>query len=112
MVGSGFLMVGSGFPYAEFMPEEAQARGVQIDIEPDMVVALSYGGQSRGKCCVSCYLALGDDADRLRGPRLREGTRLFEGFAGACFCRLQPFYRPALRDDPALPLTGGDKKDF
>jgi pyruvate dehydrogenase (quinone) len=32
-----FLMVGSGFPYAEFMPEEGQARGVQIDIEPDML---------------------------------------------------------------------------
>ena len=31
------LMVGSGFPYAEFMPEEGQARGVQIDIEPDML---------------------------------------------------------------------------
>jgi pyruvate dehydrogenase (quinone) len=31
------LMVGSGFPYAEFLPEEGQARGVQIDIEPDML---------------------------------------------------------------------------
>ena len=31
------LMVGSGFPYAKFMPEEGQARGVQIDIEPDML---------------------------------------------------------------------------
>ena len=31
------LMVGSGFPYAEFMPEEGQARGVRIDIEPDML---------------------------------------------------------------------------
>jgi pyruvate dehydrogenase (quinone) len=31
------LMAGSGFPYAEFVPEEAQARGVQIDIEPDML---------------------------------------------------------------------------
>jgi pyruvate dehydrogenase (quinone) len=30
-------MVGSGFPYSEFMPEEGQARGVQIDIEPDML---------------------------------------------------------------------------
>src|SRR4051812_852323 len=27
------LMVGSGFPYAEFLPEEGQARGVQIDID-------------------------------------------------------------------------------
>ena len=27
------LMVGSGFPYSEFLPEEGQARGVQIDID-------------------------------------------------------------------------------
>src|SRR5205823_5207595 len=26
------LMVGSSFPYSEFLPEEGQARGVQIDI--------------------------------------------------------------------------------
>ncbi|MDQ4078946.1 MAG: thiamine pyrophosphate-requiring protein [Chloroflexota bacterium] len=28
------LMVGTSFPYAEFLPEEGQARGVQIDIKP------------------------------------------------------------------------------
>ncbi len=27
------LMVGSSFPYSEFLPEEGQARGVQIDID-------------------------------------------------------------------------------
>ena len=31
------LMVGSGFPYSEFLPEEGQARGVQIDIDPRMI---------------------------------------------------------------------------
>jgi len=31
------LMVGSGFPYSEFMPKEGQARGVQIDIAPEML---------------------------------------------------------------------------
>ena len=31
------LMVGSGFPYSEFLPEEGQARGVQIDIAPEML---------------------------------------------------------------------------
>lgn len=31
------LMVGSGFPYSEFLPEEGQARGVQIDLEPGML---------------------------------------------------------------------------
>ena len=31
------LMVGSSFPYAEFLPEEGKARGVQIDIAPRML---------------------------------------------------------------------------
>ncbi len=31
------LMVGSGFPYSEFLPKEGQARGVQIDLEPKML---------------------------------------------------------------------------
>ncbi|TBU77037.1 thiamine pyrophosphate-requiring protein [Phytopseudomonas daroniae] len=31
------LMIGSGFPYAEFLPKEGQARGVQIDIQADML---------------------------------------------------------------------------
>jgi len=31
------LMVGSGFPYAEFLPKEGQARGVQIDLKGDML---------------------------------------------------------------------------
>ena len=35
------LMIGSGFPYSEFLPKEGQARGVQIDIKPEML-ALRY----------------------------------------------------------------------
>src|SRR5690606_24902353 len=31
------LMVGSGFPYSEFLPKEGQARGVQIDLDGRMV---------------------------------------------------------------------------
>lgn len=31
------LMIGSSFPYAEFLPKEGQARGVQIDINPRML---------------------------------------------------------------------------
>jgi pyruvate dehydrogenase (quinone) len=31
------LMVGSSFPYSEFLPKEGQARGVQIDIDPKLV---------------------------------------------------------------------------
>ena len=30
-------MIGSRFPYTEFLPKEGQARGVQIDIDPKMV---------------------------------------------------------------------------
>ena len=31
------LMVGSGFPWTEFLPREGQARAVQIDIDPEML---------------------------------------------------------------------------
>jgi pyruvate dehydrogenase (quinone) len=31
------LMVGSGFPYAEFLPKPGQARGVQIDVDAGML---------------------------------------------------------------------------
>src|SRR6185437_12947954 len=31
------LMVGSGFPYSEFLPQEGKARGVQIDISAGML---------------------------------------------------------------------------
>ncbi|MGH8116947.1 MAG: thiamine pyrophosphate-requiring protein [Rhodanobacteraceae bacterium] len=31
------LMIGSGFPFSEFLPKEGQARGVQIDIDPSML---------------------------------------------------------------------------
>src|ERR1700744_3361158 len=31
------LMIGSGFPYSEFLPKEGSARGVQIDIDASML---------------------------------------------------------------------------
>jgi pyruvate dehydrogenase (quinone) len=31
------LMVGSGFPWSEFLPQEGKARGVQIDLQPGML---------------------------------------------------------------------------
>jgi pyruvate dehydrogenase (quinone) len=38
MIGCDTLfMIGSRFPYTEFLPEEGQARGVQIDLDPKMV---------------------------------------------------------------------------
>lgn len=33
------LMIGTGFPYAEFLPKEGKARAVQIDIDPTMLGA-------------------------------------------------------------------------
>ena len=56
------LMVGSGFPYAEFLPQEGQARGVQIDID----------GRALGvRYPMECNL-VGDSAQTLRAliPRL------------------------------------------
>ncbi|HJW26597.1 MAG TPA: thiamine pyrophosphate-requiring protein [Rhodocyclaceae bacterium] len=46
------LMIGSGFPYSEFLPKEGQARGVQIDIDPRMLnlrypMELSLVGDSK-----------------------------------------------------------------
>jgi pyruvate dehydrogenase (quinone) len=46
------LMIGSGFPYSEFLPKEGQARGVQIDIDPGMLslrypMEVSLTGDSR-----------------------------------------------------------------
>jgi pyruvate dehydrogenase (quinone) len=35
------LMIGSGFPYVEFLPEEGQAGAVQIDIDP-LMIGLRY----------------------------------------------------------------------
>jgi pyruvate dehydrogenase (quinone) len=35
------LMIGTGFPYAEFLPKEGQARAVQIDIDP-MMLSVRY----------------------------------------------------------------------
>ena len=32
-----FLMIGTSFPYSEFLPKEGQARAVQIDIQPRML---------------------------------------------------------------------------
>ncbi len=56
------LMVGSAFPYSEFLPEEGQARGVQIDIDGRML-SLRYPMELN---------LLGDSKDTLRAllPKL------------------------------------------
>src|SRR5579875_1899245 len=56
------LMVGSSFPYSEFLPQEGQARGVQIDIDGRML-AIRYPMEVG---------LVGDSAETLRAllPRL------------------------------------------
>jgi pyruvate dehydrogenase (quinone) len=60
------LMIGSGFPYSEFLPKEGQARGVQIDIKPDML-SIRYPMEVN---------LVGDSAETLRAllPLLHEKT--------------------------------------
>jgi pyruvate dehydrogenase (quinone) len=57
------LMIGTGFPWAEFLPKSGQARGVQIDLDPSML-GLRYPIE------VNLH---GDAAETLRAlmPRLR-----------------------------------------
>jgi pyruvate dehydrogenase (quinone) len=56
------FMVGSSFPYSEFLPEEGQARGVQIDIDGKMI-GIRYPMEVN---------LVGDSAETLRAllPRL------------------------------------------
>src|SRR5689334_7196464 len=58
-----FLMVGSSFPYSEFLPEEGKARGVQIDIDGRML-GIRYPMEVN---------LVGDSAETLRAlmPRLK-----------------------------------------
>ncbi len=60
------LMVGSSFPYSEFLPEEGQARGVQIDIDGKMI-GIRYAMETN---------LLGDSAETLRAliPLLQRKT--------------------------------------
>lgn len=60
------LMIGSGFPYSEFLPKEGEARGVQIDIGADML-SLRYPMEVN---------LVGDSAETLRAllPLLDQKT--------------------------------------
>jgi pyruvate dehydrogenase (quinone) len=60
------LMIGSGFPYSEFLPKEGAARGVQIDIQADML-SIRYPMEVN---------LVGDSAETLRAllPLLRAQT--------------------------------------
>ncbi|MBV9560357.1 MAG: thiamine pyrophosphate-requiring protein [Bradyrhizobium sp.] len=58
------LMVGSAFPYAEFLPKEGKARGVQVDIDASML-SIRFPMEAP---------LVGDAAETLRAllPRLRQ----------------------------------------
>lgn len=60
------LMIGSGFPYAEFLPKEGAARGVQIDLKADML-SIRYPMEVN---------LVGDSAETLRAllPLLQQKT--------------------------------------
>ena len=60
------LMIGSGFPYSEFLPKEGQARGVQIDLKPEML-SIRYPMEVN---------LVGDSAETLRAllPLLQQKT--------------------------------------
>ena len=80
------LMIGSGFPYAEFLPEEGQARAVQIDIAPEML-SLRYpmevnlvGDSAEDAACVAPAAARQDrpllaQADRRLDAKMVENAR-------------------------------------
>ena len=51
-------MVGSSFPYSEFLPKEGQARGVQIDIDGRLLsirypMEVNLMGDSARRCARS-----------------------------------------------------------
>ncbi len=72
------LMVGSSFPYSEFLPKEGQARGVQIDIDGRMLsirypMEVSLVGDSRETLRALLPL-LGRKEDRRWRKRLEESV--------------------------------------
>ena len=82
------LMVGSGFPYSEFLPEEGQARGVQIDIEPDMLslrypMELNLVGDAAETLRLLLPLLNRKEDRKWRGEIEKQGRRLVEALGGA-----------------------------
>ena len=54
------LMVGTSFPYIEFLPKPGQARGVQIELDPDADRPALSGRSRAGRrqpqhACESCF---------------------------------------------------------
>jgi pyruvate dehydrogenase (quinone) len=69
------LMVGSSFPYSEFLPREGQARGVQIDLDPRMI-GIRYPMEVQ---------LVGDSAETLRSSlRCSSGRATVPGRSTSC----------------------------
>jgi pyruvate dehydrogenase (quinone) len=92
------LMVGSSFPYSEFLPEEGQARGVQIDIDGKML-GIRYPMEVN---------LVGDSAETLRAllPRLerkqdRSWREMIEGEVAEWWNLIE--HRAQLGADPINP---------
>lgn len=73
------LMVGSSFPYSEFLPKEGQARGIQIDIDGRMIgirypMELNLVGDSR-ETLTALLPRLRRKADRSWQKKLEKGVR-------------------------------------
>jgi pyruvate dehydrogenase (quinone) len=92
------LMVGSSFPYSEFLPEEGKARGVQIDLDGKML-GIRYPMEVN---------LVGDSAETLRAllPRLehkqdRSWREKIEGEVGEWWNLIE--HRAQLAADPINP---------
>ena len=92
------LMVGSSFPYSEFLPEEGQARGVQIDHDGKMI-GIRYPMEVN---------LIGDSAETLRAliPRLerkqdRSWREKIESEVGEWWSLME--HRAGIEADPINP---------
>ena len=75
------LMVGSSFPYSEFLPEEGQARGVQIDIDGRMLgirypMEVNLVGDSAADAARADPAARAQGGPLLAGADRRRGRRV------------------------------------
>ncbi|MFX1675816.1 thiamine pyrophosphate-requiring protein [Paraburkholderia sp. A2WS-5] len=89
------LMIGSGFPYSEFLPKEGDARAVQIDIDPGML-SVRYPME---------VSLVGDSAATLRAllPRLEQKNA--QSWRDRIVHAVERWQR--VLDERALAKTGG-----
>jgi pyruvate dehydrogenase (quinone) len=82
------LMVGSGFPYSEFLPQEGKARGVQIDTSAGMLslrypMEVNLLGDSKATLRAASAAAA-EQRSKLATDRGEERRGLVEAIAGTC----------------------------